>query len=289
TVAEMQSPLETPQVPQVSSQPQPNPAEFSAAIQGSRRAFDTHLSNYRDYHKPLNISLKDTFSIKIKGYTHTVQKGEGNTRIKELNPYNMTDTVAWHSVTPQYIYLSGKRTAEAYNQLIDQFDVEHNPRYVPRDDQTFCNIFVWDVSVAMGVELPRWVEVNQVGDVEDATGKALGRTPAGHVIAEGVETATELNAARLAKWLNAQGENYGWREVTPQEAQQRANQGYMTLSASVEIKHIQVIRPTPDGRDYGEGVYLAQAGSSYATSNGVYFLEKYGQDEYHKYKFYTHD
>lgn len=83
-------------------------------------------------------------------------------------------------------------------------------------------------------------------------------------------------------------------EITPEEAQQRANQGYMTISVvnkSPKIGHVQVIRPTPKNIAYDpqKGVYLAQAGGKKAISNGVYFLEKYSSNEFSKYKFYTHD
>ena len=222
----------------------------------------------------------------------------GDTKIKENSNYNVTNTVAYQAVVPKYVYESGERTPEAYNLLIDQFMVETNPRYKPRNGATFCNIYAWDVSVAMGVELPRFVEINEIGNLEDATGKAIGRNlGSGYILYQDVANAnaTELDANRLATWLDAQGANYGWREISAEEAQRRANQGYMTISVVKEpggIGHVQVVRPTPDGSDYdpSKGVYISQAGGSSAIKNGVYFLEHYKSESYYnRYKFYTHD
>ncbi|WP_273321567.1 peptidoglycan-binding domain-containing protein [Vallitalea guaymasensis] len=225
---------------------------------------------------------------------HNQQETEINTN----SNYNMVDTTSWNAVKPKYTYNSGPRTPEAYNKLIDQFNVESNPRYVPRGGATYCNIYAWDISIAMGVELPRFVEINQKGNLEDATGKAIGRNlKKGYILYQDEKnaTATELNANRLAIWLDAQGKNYGWKEITPEEAQKRANEGYMTISCideSPSIGHVQVVRPTPDGSEYNseKGVYLAQAGGSSSISNGLYFKDKYESEKYYnRYKFYTHD
>lgn len=214
------------------------------------------------------------------------------TSIITAEKYIMDDIKPWNVTKPLYTYntKTGSRTAKTYNKLIDQFNVTSNPRYTPRNNSTYCNIFAWDVSVAMGVELPRFVKVNKIGNNEDATGESLGRSPQG--LPENQRT--ELSANRLAIWLDAQGDNYGWREITPEEAQARANQGYMTISCINDSPngHVQVIRPTPDGSAYDKekGVYLAQAGGSSAISNGTYFLKRYKSVNYYKkYKFYTHD
>ncbi|GMQ55972.1 hypothetical protein AN1V17_03640 [Vallitalea sediminicola] len=227
-----------------------------------------------------------------------IDNNNQETKINTNSNYNMVDTTSWNAVKPLYTYNSGPRTSETYNKLIDQFNVESNPRYVPRGGATYCNIYAWDISIAMGVELPRFVEINQKGNLEDATGKAIGRNlKKGYILYQDEKnaTATELNANRLAIWLDAQGKNYGWKEISPEEAQKRANEGYMTISCideSPSIGHVQVIRPTPDGRDYNseKGVYLAQAGGSLSISNGLYFKDKYESEKYYnRYKFYTHN
>jgi hypothetical protein len=53
---------------------------------------------------------------------------------------------------------SGERSREAYVSVAAQFDVLHAPRYQrTRDGLTWCNIFAWDVTSAMGAEIPHWV------------------------------------------------------------------------------------------------------------------------------------
>ena len=52
-----------------------------------------------------------------------------------------------------------------YNNVINQFAVQYNPRYgeVYVDGvlkKTNCNIFVWDVTSAMGALIPHWVDAN---------------------------------------------------------------------------------------------------------------------------------
>lgn len=220
-----------------------------------------------------------------------------NANIIESSTHNMTLKSTQGAVKPKYILGEGAKTPETYNQIINQFEVEKNPRYQKNGNITYCNIFAWDVSLAMGVELPRFVEINEIGNVEDATGKAIGRHyGAGYRLYghKGNENCTELNADRLAIWLEAQGANHGWRKITPEEAQRRANEGYMTISAIMEpgskVGHVQVIRPTPNGETYdaAKGVYLAQAGGS--NSNGLYFKDKYSSQAYYeRYSFYTHD
>ena len=50
---------------------------------------------------------------------------------------------------------------EAYRAAIGQFRVDCNPRYQALDGgaSTYCNIFMWDVSVALGFPIPHWVTV----------------------------------------------------------------------------------------------------------------------------------
>lgn len=50
------------------------------------------------------------------------------------------------------------RDAVTYQRVVDQFDVEHSPRYAPKRDATYCNIFATDVAKACGVNLPHVVE-----------------------------------------------------------------------------------------------------------------------------------
>src|SRR5437016_3818100 len=59
---------------------------------------------------------------------------------------------------PPLTNLAGQRDPAIYSQLINQFAVGFNPRYLPVHGNTYCNIFAWAVSRAMGAELPHWVD-----------------------------------------------------------------------------------------------------------------------------------
>ena len=55
------------------------------------------------------------------------------------------------------------RSVALYNNVINQFAVQYNPRYTQvyvngTLTKTYCNIFVWDVTSAMGAPIPHWVD-----------------------------------------------------------------------------------------------------------------------------------
>jgi predicted chitinase/nucleoid-associated protein YgaU len=153
-----------------------------------------------------------------------------------------TDTRAWIPVDAPVKGDPSARSAEAYNAVIDQFSVDNNPRYARRDGNTYCNIFAWDVTKAMGAEIPHWVD-----GAGNPTGVGQGR---------------ELDANGGHRWLEQHGPAHGWREVSAQEAQALANQGHPTVASWNNpggIGHIAVVRP---GEDNGRGPAIAQAGAS---------------------------
>lgn len=160
----------------------------------------------------------------------------------------------WRPTSPQ---LRGDRTHRhrmLYDNVINQFAVEVNPRYkqVVRGGarKTWCNIFSWDVTRAMDAEIPHWV--NAVGEpVEPGTGN-------------------ELTANALLAWLGTHGGRYEWRRVGRQdEAQRMANLGHPTvaLKATGGIGHIAVIRPGPLTTT---GPTIAQAGALNANRTTLY-------------------
>jgi hypothetical protein len=139
----------------------------------------------------------------------------------------------------------GERNPDLYSAVIDQFAVEKNPRY-RRDQQgkgeTYCNIFIWDVTRAMGAEIPHWV----------------GQENNSSVLGKGIE----LDANGVIRWLQVQGE---WQEVGPERAQDLANQGFPVVAAWLNpggIGHIAVVRP---------GVYSSVQGPTIAQSGGTNF------------------
>lgn len=133
----------------------------------------------------------------------------------------------------------GARSAQNYNAVIDQFDVERNPRYAQRNGNTYCNIFVSDVTRAMGAEIPHWWQ-----------GK-------------------EMNANATCDWLKDNGSQFGWKPVSAADAQALANQGkpvVATWKNQGGIGHVGVIRP---GEINSNGPALSQAGAKNVNNTHV--------------------
>lgn len=179
----------------------------------------------------------------------TQTSGEGLTHNSNGN---VSSTSACVPVKP-LITNTGERSAENYNAVIDQFNVATNPRYKIRNNNTYCNIFGWDVTVAMGAELPHWINRATNEPYTYDTSKTY---------AENAEVARELNANSVADWARDYGPNYGWRPATGQEAQAAANAGKPTIGVwknTGGIGHVIVVRPNPNND--GE-IHIAQAGAS---------------------------
>ena len=137
----------------------------------------------------------------------------------------------------------GQRDPAIYSQLINQFAVGHNPRYLPGDGNTYCNIFAWDVSRAMGAELPHWVDSS------------------GNIAVPFAPNANEININGGVNWINDHGvPQLGWQRSNPQQAQDAANNGktavVMWKNTGSGHGHIAVVRP---GSMNG-GPEIAQAG-----------------------------
>lgn len=152
-----------------------------------------------------------------------------------------TETRAWLSVNAPEKGSPNARSRATYDNVINQFAVGTNPRYTPRNGDTFCNIFASDVTKAMGAPIPHWV--NGAGDpVPDFQGH-------------------ELDANNTNAWLHQHGGRHGWRQVSAAEAQRLANEGHPAVATWRNpggIGHIGVIRP---GEQNGNGPALAQAGA----------------------------
>jgi hypothetical protein len=163
---------------------------------------------------------------------------------------NMQDTRGWVPINAARTNSPGDRSADEYSSVIDQFDVENNPRYTPRVQNpggpmdTFCNIFVSDVTRAMGADIPHYWE------------------------------GQELDANRTADWLRDHGQDFGWAPVSEQEAQAMANQGKPVVVAWNNpngIGHVGMVRP---GEINGNGPALAQAGAE--NLNNAHVRDTFG-------------
>lgn len=152
-------------------------------------------------------------------------------------------TQPWRPIDAPVQNQPGQRDANSYSQVIDQFNVESNGRYEKGHQghgETYCNIFAWDVTKAMGAEIPHWVDRSG-----NPTGVGQGR---------------ELSANGTHAWLGEHGAAHGWREASAEEAQAAANNGQPSVATWPNpggIGHMGVIRP---GEINDRGPALAQAG-----------------------------
>ena len=153
----------------------------------------------------------------------------------------------------------GEHSREAYTRIIDYFNVGDplNERYAAVGGTTFCNIFIWDVTRAMDVEIPRWID--------------------------GEKTWTNS----IYEWLtdSDQGGYLGWeRVVLPFTAQEEANKGYpavvMTVPKNGRFGHMAMVIPG-DGEVF-RGEYSpmsAQAGLTNFVGRSVYSSSQFRDRE----------
>ena len=184
-------------------------------------------------------------------------------------------TAYWQPTTPAIVGSESNRSAENLRAIIDQFNVEIAGRYVPRDGYTYCNIFLWDVTSALGCEIPHYVNPD--------TGEPMTYP--------NVTGSMELNSNRTLDWLLSKGSEFGWREVSAEEAQNAANQGLPAVSIwknPGDVGHVQVVCPSEDGL-YNEemGPTIAQAGRK--TLNYAYARNVYSVNGMSKLRYFVHN
>lgn len=158
------------------------------------------------------------------------------------------------------------RTPAALRAVVAQFDVAHSARYQPiAGKATYCNIFVWDVTRALGCELPHWVD------------------PAGRSVEPGKGTETNCNI--LVAWLEQRSViGHGWREVAGEtEAGMWAANGGPAIAIwrnpSGKPGHIAVLLPSSDTT-----ARIAQAGKECLFD--VPLVEGFGR--IYPIRFFTH-
>jgi hypothetical protein len=162
------------------------------------------------------------------------------------------------SIVPPLINTASNRNERELEAVIEQFHVNTAERYRKRDIDgngrldTFCNIFVSDVTAALCAPIPHRLN------------------------------AEWQNVAANARWLRS-GRN-GWMEASAEFAQDRADLGHPSVAVYDPISgngHIAILRPSR-GRP---GVWIAQAG-------GINFLSGRLEQGFGKYtphvRFYTH-
>lgn len=179
-------------------------------------------------------------------------------------------TLSGHSDMPVHPPLTnapGARDPDVYAQVINQFAVGVNPRYTS-DGETYCNIFVWDVTQAMGAEIPHWV---------DATGD--GAKPNGRNT-----WAILINAS--IDWMHNFGVvKHGWTKATAAEAQKAANAGEVAVAMWYNPTgahgHTAIVRPGT----------ITDAGPSTAQAGAINFNDRHLKDGFHNAKpeFFVHE
>lgn len=156
--------------------------------------------------------------------------------------YDWVDPRPW---VPLNAPLKGKPEARAPNvitEVVAQFDVTHQIRYQPTAKDTFCSTFSWDVTRALGCEIPHWVDSNNKPAKPGGSGK-------------------ELNVNRTLDWLDTEGIDVGWMKVAELEARLRTKAGYPTVGLwknSMGHGHIAVLVPPRAGAV--DATFIAQAG-----------------------------
>jgi hypothetical protein len=150
------------------------------------------------------------------------------------------------SVIPQLTSQSYNRSADRLVRVFKQFNVESNPRYASTSTATYCNIFVWDVTSALGAMIPHWVYSD------------------GHAAQPFAKGASELNANATSNWLDRYGNSNGWYLATPETAQSYADQGKPAIviwkNPTGESGHMAIVRPDVSPYNASQGPAIAQAG-----------------------------
>lgn len=181
---------------------------------------------------------------------------------------------AWKPVSPAIVSTQNDRNPQRLRQVIDQFNVANTERYRPYKNgrDTYCNIFLWDVTSAMNCEIPHFVD--------PATGKPRQYPD--------IEGAVELGAVQTEDWLVKYGPEYGWREVDAATAQAYANRGKPAVTTAGSIGHVQVVCPSQDGGfDTIRGVTVAQAGSR--NTGYIHISGIYGSASMSKVRYFVHE
>jgi len=165
----------------------------------------------------------------------------------------------WRPAIPAVTNVPHNRSADVYRMIVDQFDVENAERYRPgRSGNTYCNIFVWDVTRAMGAEIPYYTDPKTGAPLEYPDTKG----------------AKYMMARDMDKWLEKYGPEYGWHQVDAEAAQMHANQGRPVVTSATHTSHVQMVVPSKDGTyDPVRGVAIAQAGrivTNYTHISGLY-------------------
>lgn len=170
-------------------------------------------------------------------------------------------TRPWHPVTPVIASGPMDRSPGRLERVLRQFQVETNPRYRRNQqghDETYCNIYLWDSTRALGCEIP-----HVVNDRGESVPLGQGR---------------ELDANAVVRWMRQHGPSNGWRRLPgPVAALEWANLGRPVVAlweavARPFIGHVAMVRPGT--MHPTKGVPIAQAGAT--NCDDGYLVDGFG-------------
>jgi hypothetical protein len=149
----------------------------------------------------------------------------------------------WRPAVPLICSTPQRRAPELLRQVAGQFDVVHAQRYQPGGGRTWCNIFLWDATTALGAEIPHWVDL------------------AGQPVAPG--HGAELSANAVVHWLELHGPAHGWSECNERGAREAAAQGRPAVAVWANPMpghsgHVALVLPDSDPH---AAARIAQAGA----------------------------
>jgi len=96
-----------------------------------------------------------TLKHKYKEFLDEIWNDPKYNGIKPINN-DVQEKNQWEPVDAPFRNRRNKRSPINYLKVVNQFAVEDNRRY-EGGGKTYCNIFVWDVTRAMGVEIPHYI------------------------------------------------------------------------------------------------------------------------------------
>jgi hypothetical protein len=112
-------------------------------------------------------------------------------------------------IFPPVTGTTANRSQALYDRVIDQLAVENNPRYLPANGSTYCNIFVWDVTRAMNCAIPPWILAD------------------GTIAEPGQAEAFQIDIDEGACWMVNYGvPTHGWQLADMATAQTLANRSW---------------------------------------------------------------
>jgi hypothetical protein len=105
-----------------------------------------------------------------------------------------------------------------------------------------------------------------------------------------------IGAEEMIKWIaGSYGRMYGWENVSPKEAQDCADKGYLTIVGGINTGHISIIRPslidpkTGKVETYqdGRGPACASSGATSPFANKYHVINSFGSAKTLIVKYFT--